>query len=105
MKGQPPAGKRAARNLSTADSKVIAADAFGCLAADPDRLGRFLALTGLAPDTIRAAARAPGFLPAILSYVAADEALLVALAAEMGVPPERLLRAEQVLSPRADPDP
>ena len=105
MKGESRLGKRAAAHLSTADSQAIAAQAFGCLASDPDQLGRFLALTGLMPDTIRAAARDPGFLPAVLSYIVADERLLLSVAEQIEVSPKRLLRAEQVLSPQAEHDP
>jgi Protein of unknown function (DUF3572) len=49
-----PQNQRAA-----AESLAIAALAF--LAAEPGRLGRFLALTGIGPESIRAAAHQPQF--------------------------------------------
>lgn len=82
----------------TADAALdLAAAALGFLASDSERLGRFLALSGLAPGDVRAAAADPGFLPAVLDYVLADETLLVAFAASQGTPPERVSRARAAL--------
>ena len=53
-----PQDRRAA-----AESLAITALAF--LAAEPERLGRFLALTGIGPESIRAAAHQPQFLLAV----------------------------------------
>jgi len=69
------------------DPEEIALKALSFLASDPDRLGAFLAVTGLGPDTIRASARQPGFLLAVLDHLAADEALLLAFAANMKLDP------------------
>ena len=65
-----------AQPVLEAESLAIKALAF--LASDPERLGRFLAITGLGPETIRKAASNPGFLVAVLDYLANDETLLVA---------------------------
>ena len=99
MKGKSGAGSRAAERD---DSAPIALEVLGRLIADPDRLGRFLALTGLDPSTIRAAAADPGFLASILDHVVEDEPLLVAIAGELGRSPESLARAQQRLSPPSD---
>lgn len=69
------------------------------LAADPERLGRFLAVTGLGPENVRAAARDPGFLPALLDYLLANETDLVAFAQEMNLAPAKVSAARDVLSP------
>ncbi len=87
---------------SEAESLAIAA--LGFLAGDGERLGRFLAVTGLGPDNLRGAAREPGFLASVLAHVAGDESLLLAFAANEGVPPERVGAAAMRLAgpPAAD---
>lgn len=69
------------------------------LAADPERIGRFLAITGLGPENVRAAARDPSFLPALLDYLLANETELVAFAQEMNLDPARVRAARDVLAP------
>jgi hypothetical protein len=102
MKGESRIGKRGRGELSRSDAEAIAVSAFERMAADPDRLGRFLALTGLDPGTLRAAASGPDFLPAVLNHVASDEQLLLDVAQELDLPPERLARARDLLSPEPD---
>ncbi len=79
--------------VSSASPESIAGRALGFLAGDPARLGRFLALSGLDPSTIRAAASDPGFLPAVLDHILSDERLLMAFAGEEGLKPEAVARA------------
>jgi len=69
------------------------------LASDPERIGRFLAITGLGPENVRAAARDSSFLPALLDYLLANEKDLVAFAEEMNLDPARVRAAKDVLSP------
>jgi hypothetical protein len=57
------------------------------IASDPERIGPFLAATGIGPESIRAAARERSFLAGVLDYVATDEALLLAFAGEAGINP------------------
>lgn len=82
---------------SRPDDESLAIRALSFLAGDAERLGRFLAVTGLGPETIRRAASDPGFLAAILDYLASDETLLVAFAANAGVLPDAVTRARQRL--------
>ena len=89
-------------DLRPADADEIATLAFGRIAQDPERLGRFLALTGLDGGSIRAAAADPGFLPAVLEHVAGDEALLLAIADEIERSPEAIARTAAMLAPRYD---
>ena len=63
------------------------------LAADSDRLERFLSVTGLGPHNLRGAAAAPGFYGSVLGYLVADEPLLVQFAAAAGFSPEEVVRA------------
>ncbi|MDE2578922.1 MAG: DUF3572 domain-containing protein [Hyphomicrobiales bacterium] len=85
------------RGLSRADAEEIGVSAFVWLAADAERLSRFMALTGLEPDQLRAAAAAPDFLPAVLDHLAGHEPDLVAFAGEHRLPPERIAQASQIL--------
>ena len=86
------------------DPESVAIEALSFLAADPQRLLRFLNLTGLEPENVRDAARSPGFLAAVLEYVAADEALLVGCAQTMERSPEAIVAAQRALSPhRSEP--
>lgn len=69
------------------------------LVAEPERIGRFLAVTGLGPENVRAAARDPSFLPALLDYLLANEKDLIAFAEEMNLDPARVRAARYVLAP------
>lgn len=87
------------RKVTPRDEAVaLAIQGLGHLAAEPERLSRFLALTGLDPAEIRTAAREPGFLAGVLEYLAADEALLVAFASEAGVAPGAIEEARLALA-------
>ena len=83
--------KRSTVGTEAAESLAIQALAF--LAADPERLGRFLAVTGIGPEEIRAAAREPHFLAGVLDHVASDERLLIAFANDVGIDPAEIARA------------
>ena len=86
------------RQPASVDSaRTLAVSALAFIAADSDRLSRFLGLTGLGPDNLRTAAAEPAFLGSVLDYLAADEGLLVAFAAEAGLKPESVVRAHAVL--------
>jgi len=80
----------------TGENLAIAALTF--LAADPERLGRFLSLAGIGPDAIRAAAADPAFLAGVLDHVVSDEQLLIGVAAHAGVSPATVEQAQAVLS-------
>ncbi len=79
-------------------AESLAVQALTFLGSDPERLGRFLSLSGLGPQSLRAAAAAPGFLAGVLEHIAGDEALLVAFAAEAGVEPAEIDRARRLLT-------
>ena len=80
-----------------AAAEQLAIAALGFIADEPERLGRFLAMTGLGPDSLRNAAREPHFLAGVLDHVAADETLLVAFAAQHEVDPDAVMRARDEL--------
>jgi hypothetical protein len=87
------------RKIANEHAEDLALRTLSYIASDEERLGRFLAITGLQPDTIRSAATSPGFLAAVLDYVAGDEPLLVALARSLELKPERIMEARRTLLP------
>lgn len=88
--------------LGKEEAEEIGVEALGFLVSDPDRLERFLALTGLTPDTIRDASRSPHFLAAVLDHVASEDELLLACARAIDIRPERLAEAQRLVSPSFD---
>jgi hypothetical protein len=78
-------------------AESLAVQALSFLAGEPERLARFLALTGIGPDRIRAAAASPGFLAGVLDHVASEDTLVTAFAAEAGVKPEEVEKARRLL--------
>jgi hypothetical protein len=76
----------------------VAIQALGYLAADPEQLDRFVALSGLDPASIRTAASQPGFLAGVLDHIAGNESLMIACAADLGLSPADLERARNALS-------
>jgi len=87
--------KRPQVSRNTAEMLAIQALAF--IAEDPERLARFLGLSGIAAHEIRAAARQSAFLAGVLEHMLADENLLIAFAASAGIDPGELARARSAL--------
>ena len=79
------------------NARAAAIDALGQMAADPEKMSGFLALAGIGPENLRAAAQGPGFLQAVLDYICADEALLREIAGATGRSPEEIDRYRQIL--------
>lgn len=75
----------------------VAIQALSFIAGDGERLGGFLAATGMGPAAIRDAARDPQFLAGVLDYVAGNEPLLVDFAKHADLPPETIMIAVQAL--------
>ena len=78
----------------------LAIQALGFMAGEPERLGTFLAATGIGPEMIRKAAANPSFLAGVLDHVCGDEALLIAVADHAGIAPQDVEHAQAVLSGR-----
>jgi hypothetical protein len=79
-------------------ARALAVSALAYIAADEDRLNRFLGLTGLGPDSLRTTAADPAFAEFMLDYLASDEDLVVAFAADAGIKPEAVAQAREALS-------
>ena len=78
-------------------AEALAVEALAYLAADPEQLGRFLALSGIGPEAIRDAAREPGFLAGVMAHIASDERLLLDFAAHAQLKPAAVMRAASAL--------
>jgi hypothetical protein len=87
-----------AANRAHEAAEALAIQALNFLATEPERLSRFLALSGLDPASIRAAASDSGFLAGVLSHLGEDERLLTQFAAEAGVTPAEVDRARRLLA-------
>ncbi len=87
------------KKITAEEAESVALAAFMELARDDERLTRFLDMTGLRPETIRAAAATPGFHAAVLDHVASDEPLLLEIAKALETKPERIMEARHTLTP------
>jgi hypothetical protein len=74
-------------------AETLAIQALTFIASDAERLGRFLAITGIGPSEIRAAAREPRFLAGVLEYLVSDQRLAAEFAAEAGCESDHLAKA------------
>lgn len=88
-----PDGKKQAERPSKSQAQTIALRSLVFLANDDERMGRFLALTGVDPGDIRALAGEEGFQRALLEHICADEPLLIAFAAEEALAPQSVAAA------------
>ena len=84
--------------LTRALAEDMAVAALTFIAQDGERLGRFLALSGLEAGNLREAAAEPGFLVGVLDYLSSDEALLLAFAANFQIDPTTITTAHRLLS-------
>src|SRR5579872_1780226 len=79
-------------------AEMLAIQALGFIGEEPERLTAFLHSTGLEVDQIRSAAREPRFLVGMLEHMLADESLLLAFAASVGVDPAAIGQARDALA-------
>lgn len=87
--------------MHTDRAESIGFSALLFLAGDPQRLERFLALTGVGPTQIRAEARSPHTLAAVLDHLLQDESLLLVFCAEENIPPADIAPARRALAEMA----
>lgn len=64
----------------TEEAEVIALKALGFLVSEPERLERFMRLSGLTLPVIRQSASDPGFLAGVLDHLLSDQTLLLTFA-------------------------
>ena len=78
-------------------AEIVAVQALSFVAGDPERLGLFLAESGIGPETLRTAATDPRFLASVLDFVMRDDATVKAFAAASELHPTNIAAARQVL--------
>ena len=88
--------KISAEEAATA-AEALALHALTFLAGNPERLGRFLALSGIGPADLKAHAAEPAFLGGVLDHLLSDEPLLLAFGKECDLPPEAVAQARRFL--------
>ena len=86
--------------VSPDEAEIIALKVLGFLATDPNRLSRFLALSGVDLNDLRAAARSPEVLAGLLTHLLEDESLLLTFTAEHDLDPRLPALALQALGRR-----
>ena len=89
MKAPSPAAREAA--------EMLAIQALGFIAAEPERLDAFLGATGLTLERLRESATEPDFLAGVLEHMLADESLLLAFAESAAIDPAAVARARNAL--------
>ncbi len=86
-------------------AEIVAVQALSFIAADPERLGAFLAESGIGPDTLRRAAADPKFLAHVLDFIMRDDATVNAFASVSQLHPTNIAAAHQALNdPKWEPD-
>jgi hypothetical protein len=89
MNPGPPSARKTA--------EALAIQALTFIASDGERLGRFLAASGIGPAEIRSAAGEPEFLAGVLAYLVTDEKLLTDFASATEIDPDTVEQARAVL--------
>ena len=79
------------------EAEAVAVRALGFIASDPELLPRFLAITGIEANSVRRAAREPGFMAGVLQFILAHEPTLMRFAEETGTPPASVGKALRAL--------
>jgi hypothetical protein len=78
-------------------AEIVAVQALSFIAGEPERLGLFLAETGIGPETLRTAVAEPHFLASVLDFVMRDDATVKAFADASKLHPTNIAAARQVL--------
>ena len=79
-------------------AEIVAIQALSFIAGDPERLGLFLAESGIGPETLRHSAADPRFLASVLDFVMRDDATVKAFASVSQLHPTNIAAAHQALN-------
>ena len=79
-------------------AEIVAIQALSFIAGEPERLGLFLAESGIGPETLRNAAADPRFLASVLDFVMRDDATVKAFASASQLHPTNIAAAQQALN-------
>ena len=86
-------------------AEIVAIQALDFVAADAERLGLFLAETGIGPATLRKSAADPRFLASVLDFVMRDDTTVKAFSAASEHHPTTIAAAHEALGdPRWERD-
>lgn len=83
--------------LPAEQAELLAIQALGWIAGQPEVAGHFLAATGGSTDDLRERASDPEFQGFVLDYLLMDEEALIAFCTDMNLPPDRPMRARAAL--------
>ena len=86
-----------ASSLNAIESSTIALNLITYIAADEERLERFLGLSGISLNELQSSAANPEFQGFVLDYALQDESLIIEFAESCGMKPESLQRARFAL--------
>jgi hypothetical protein len=78
-------------------AEIVAVQALSFIAGDPERLGLFLAESGIGPETLRTAAADPHFLASVLDFILRDDGTVRAFAATSKLDPTTIAAARDAL--------
>ncbi|WP_246660358.1 DUF3572 domain-containing protein [Nitratireductor sp. XY-223] len=76
-----------------AETQELAVDVLSWIASDGEMMSRFLAISGLSVDNLRAASSEPGFLAGVLGFLMAHEPTLLAYCSARDIDPETVVEA------------
>ena len=102
MKTPGPLSRRGKEGIN-ANADRLVVPLLNFLAADDERLARFLSLSGLSVAALRRAAADPGFAGSLLDYVSSDERLLLAFSRQSGISPGDIEAIRLAQAPPPDP--
>ena len=94
--------RRGRERMDRAGAERIGLEALVFMTGDAARLSRFLALSGMTPDELRAGAGEPSLHAALLEHLRQDESLLLVFAASAQVRPEDVEPALRLLAGAGD---
>ncbi|MEO1747216.1 MAG: DUF3572 domain-containing protein [Pseudomonadota bacterium] len=90
---------------STEFDEAIATSALSWIASDGEQISRFMALTGIEPNQIRAAASEPGFLAGVLEFLLGHEPTLMRFCDDNDLSPTLVQKAYHRLAGAPPPGP
>lgn len=79
------------------DPHIVALSALAAALSDERRARRFLDLTGIGTDELRARAGEPMLLDALIAFLEAHEPDLLAVSEQIGVEPAQIVAARRAL--------
>lgn len=84
--------------MTSSDPQELTVSVLVWLAAEPELLSRFLALSGLDAGNLRAAAQEPGFPVGLLNFLMSHEPTLIKFCEDTGTAPESVATAYRKLA-------